>query len=659
MKKLLVLLAFVLPFLGFTQSVDDAIDIEANAKATMYALRMQRQAEMGRGTAASENFDVKYYRCEWEVDPAVRYIAGKVTTYFKLFSTGNTITVDLSSALTVDSVKRGNVPYLFTHSNNALQINFAGNTAANVLDSVSIWYKGVPPTSGFGSFAKGTATNGTDIIWTLSEPYGSRDWWPCSNGLGDKADSLDVYITHPANRKAVGTGMLQWVNPQPAGKAISYWKHRYPIVPYLVSLAVADYAVLNYNIALGTTNLPMITYCYNDAASINNFQANTPLIDGPMQYLHAISPYPFINEKYGHVQFGWNGGMEHQTNSFMVNMNEALIVHELAHQWVGNKITCASWEDIWLNEGFASYFTNHYLEIKYPQNYISNRNALLNNITSQIGGSVKVVDTSVHTNIFNGRLIYRKGGYLLFTLKFILGDAMFTNVLKKYLSEPNLVYASARTSDFKRVLERETGKDFSTFFKQWYEGEGYPSFNVKWYVLDTTFVRFNLSQITSHPSVSFYKTPIELTFKNATQSKTVRVNHDVNNQIFTTSLGFKADTVLIDSSLHLISKNNTAQKQPDVNDGSSIPLPTNNGQGGIDVNPNPLGVLSNIYLHDFDANEAQIAVHNAAGQLLFSKQASLWYGTANVPLSSSNWAKGMYIITVKAGNTKLFKKIVK
>jgi aminopeptidase N len=187
-------------------------------------------------TGSSTNFDVKYYRCEWEIDPALNFIKGKVTVYFVTASAANFISLDLMSNLITDSVKQKNTLLNFQHTNNILQINFTNAIAAGKLDSVSIFYEGVPPNTGFGSFIQ-TTHSGVPVIWTLSEPYGSRDWWPCKNGLDDKADSIDVFVTHPAQYKAASNGLLQ--SETLSGTNITtHWKHRYPIATYLICLAV-------------------------------------------------------------------------------------------------------------------------------------------------------------------------------------------------------------------------------------------------------------------------------------------------------------------------------------------------------------------------------------------------------------------------------------
>ncbi|MGH2553720.1 MAG: hypothetical protein ACRDEB_08380, partial [Chitinophagaceae bacterium] len=270
-------------------------------------------------TQASTNFDVKYYRCEWEVDPAIRFIKGKVTIYYTITSGTGFIALDLMNDLVTDSVKQRNIVLSKTQSNNTLSIFFGALIMPGTFDSVSIYYQGIPPNTGFGSFIQSTHA-GTPVMWTLSEPYGSRDWWPCKNGLDDKADSLDVFVTNPIAYKAASNGLLQNETSIAGGtKLLTHWKHRYPIASYLVCFAVTNYVVFNNSVVLTTGTLPMQTHCYPE--SLTSFQNGTINTLNAMQLFDAnFGPYPFMNEKYGHVQFGWGGGMEHQTATFVVNI---------------------------------------------------------------------------------------------------------------------------------------------------------------------------------------------------------------------------------------------------------------------------------------------------------------------------------------------------
>ena len=653
------ILFFLLFLTGFVYGQEKA-DVESIARMEKDA-HQNHFTNAGKLTAASDNFDVKYYRCEWMVDPAVRYINGKVTIYFKPTTTLTTITLDMQSPLVADSIKRNGTALSFSQPNNTLVINFPANIDMNVLDSVSIWYKGVPANTGFGSFIQDVHA-GTPVLWTLSESYGSRDWWPCKNGINDKADSIDIFITAPAIYKAASNGMLQSETAVTGGKVITHWKHRYPISSYLICMAVTNYVVFNNSIKLGNVNLPMVTYCYPENLSL--FQNNTSKVLESMQLFHNnFGPYPFINEKYGHVQFGWGGGMEHQTSTFIVTPDESLMAHELAHQWFGDKITCNSWEDIWLNEGFATYLAAFNMETKYPATALNNRKNIINNITSQPDGSVKVLDTTNLNLIFNGRLSYNKGSYLLFMLRFILGDDVFLRALRRYQQDPALVYGNGTTADLKRNLEAESGKNLAYFFDQWYIGQGYPSYQVKWNVLDTNCVSIKLSQTTSHPSVAFFTLPVTLKFKNATQEKTVVLDNNFNGETFTRSLGFTADTVFVDPGLWLVTRNNNTEKTVAVNNGSCAPapppVPTNGGEGIVDIYPNPIINPFSINLRDFKDVTAFVNIYNKLGQLIYSKNVPFTFGSALVKIQSANWARGMYIVEIKTAGKTVRRQLMK
>jgi hypothetical protein len=519
----------------------------------------ERIANKENVTQASNNFDVKYYRCEWEVDPAIRYIKGIVTVYYVTTSAAGFIALDLMNDLVTDSVKQRNVLLTRSQVNNILTINFSGIVNPGTLDSVSIYYQGIPANTGFGSFIQ-TTHAGTPVLWSLSEPYGSRDWWPCKNGLDDKADSIDVFITNPIAYKAASNGILQGETITAGGtKIIAHWKHRYPIASYLICLAVTNYSVFNNSVSLSTGILPMQTYCYPE--SLTSFQNGTINTLNALQlYDMTFGPYPFMNEKYGHVQFDWGGGMEHQTSTFVTSIDEGLCAHELGHQWFGDKITCGSWKDIWLNEGFATQLASIYLENKYPGSITNNRIAEINTITIQPGGSVEVDDTTNVGRIFDYRLTYIKGSHLLYMLRWILGDNVFFTALRNYQTDPSVMYGFARTTDLKRNLEQTSGKNLTYFFNEWFSGQGYPSYNVEWANLVAGNVWIKMNQVTSHNSVPFFELPVALQFRNTTQQATVVVNNLVNGEIFTRSLGFVPDTVLIDPDAWLITRNNTTTK---------------------------------------------------------------------------------------------------
>ena len=299
---------------------------------------MERRIAAGRITngvksIASNNFEVHYYQMYWQVDPAVNYITGKVTAHFILTQSASAIVFDLTHVLTVDSVLMHNTKMSFKQdTDESLTIQLDKIYNASEQDSVTIYYQGVPPATN-QAFVQ-SYHNGAPIIWTLSEPYGAKDWWPCRNGLDDKADSIDVYIIHPAQYKATSNGLLQSETTTDT-TTTTFYKHRYPIASYLVAFAVSNYSVYSTTVQLGNNSLPLIYYAYPE--SISNFMTYSYIVENALiLYNNVFGDYPFMKEKYGETQFGYNGGMEHQTNSFVDEVATNLEVHELAHHWFGD-----------------------------------------------------------------------------------------------------------------------------------------------------------------------------------------------------------------------------------------------------------------------------------------------------------------------------------
>src|SRR4030095_10033432 len=478
------------------KAVDEIAEAEKNS--------FQRSHSINRSQASS-NFQVTYYRCVWDIDPAVRYIKGSVTSHFITSNSSNSITYDLATQLTVDSVYFHGSKISFSRADDIIQIDFPVNILASQKDSVTIFYRGVPPSTGFGSFNQ-TTHSGVPFLGTLSEPYGSKDWWPCRNGVDDKADSIDIIISCPHSYRASSNGLLA-IETDNGITRTAFYKHRYPIASYLVAFAVTNFKVFNHSVQLGSVNLPMITYCYPEDEGW--FQQNTAKVLNALSLFHQhFSAYPFINERYGHTQFSWGGGMEHQTNSFITSPDESLMAHELGHQWFGNKVTCGSWQDIWLNEGFATYLSYFYFEKTDPANHIVRLKNLNNSITTLPGGSVWVEDTTTVGRIFSRRLSYSKGAYLLHMLRWVLGDTIFFRGIRQYINDPKLAYGFARTEDLKRNLEQVSGKDLTEFFSDWFFNQGHPSYTVRWNQDNNNKAIISVSQTTSHSSVNYFEMPL-------------------------------------------------------------------------------------------------------------------------------------------------------
>ena len=323
-----------------------------------------------------------------------------------------------------------------------------------------------------------------DFIGTL--PYGARDWWPCKQDLTDKADSIDVFVTHPRfydthEYKTASNGILVSETVTESNKT-NHWKHGYPIPAYLIAFAVTNYSVYFDYAYEGTDNeFSIINYVYPE--SLADAQAQTAITADIMEIFGELfGMYPYADEKYGHAQFNWGGGMEHTTMSFMGSFGRSLIAHELAHQWFGDKITCGSWEDIWLNEGFATYLEALTRErIDGNEAFIAWRENTVSDITAKSDGSVRCSDTTDVSRIFDWRLSYQKSAMVLHMLRYKLGDADFFSAVQNYMADPELAFGYARTIDLQNHLEAQSGIDLDEFFADWYVGEGHPSYQLRWY----------------------------------------------------------------------------------------------------------------------------------------------------------------------------------
>lgn len=513
------------------------------------------------GSPLTGNYDVIHYKLELRVDPAVDSIEGIITTTFKAKGPMDSIVFDLHDNMIVDSViYDGNLMSHTLNSNDELIIQFNSTIPSGQIDTIAIYYQGQPAQSGFGTFE--VSTHGPDnvpVLWTLSEPYGARNWWPCKQVLSDKADSIDVFITAPKEYTAVSNGLM--IDTTILGSMkITHWDHDYPIPAYLVAIAVTNYARYSTMAGNGADTFPIINYVYpEDSAYIHGKTSVTVSI---MDFYESIfETYPYHTEKYGHCQFGWGGGMEHTTISFMGAWSEWIIAHELAHQWFGDKVTCGSWQDIWLNEGFATYCEGLIVEEFDGQAAFENwRHNSISYITSSPGGSVYVpaADTLDVGRVFNSRLTYDKGAMVLHMLRKKLGDSLFFQGLQNYLDDTDLAYGYAKTPDLKAHLEAVSGMQLDEFFQDWVYGQGYPTYTVTWHQETNNDVVLTFNQTQSHSSVSYFEPPVKISFVGTSDTMEVVFMNTSEGQVFTQNIAFDVSEIKIDPHSDLISRNNQA-----------------------------------------------------------------------------------------------------
>lgn len=603
--------------------------VEAERKAFLYSQNSHRADRAG----AFDNADVTYQRLNLNVNPAVKFISGDITTVFIPKQDVTDFEFDMSDSLTVDSIIYHGAVLTYTHADDIVHVDLPAVVPQGLADSIRVFYHGVPSGTGFGSFIQNYHGDSVPIIWTLSEPYGAKDWWPCKQNLQDKIDSIDILVTVPDTMRVAGNGLLV-AEVQNGNSKTFHWKHRYPIATYLVAFAVTNYVTYTDSVNYPGKILPVLNYVFPE--SLEAAKAETPHTVSIMHLFDSLfEMYPFHLEKYGHAQFGWGGGMEHQTMTFMGSFGFELIAHELAHHWFGNKVTCASWEDIWLNEGFATYCSGLCYQHLMPQLWMQFKLIRRADAVKQPSGSVWCNDTTNVSRIFSGSLSYSKGGMVLHMLRFLMGDEKFFAGMRTYLSDVALAYSFADTDAFRQHMEAAYGKSLVGFFDDWIYGKGFPSYTVTWKQDFYNHVEVKIEQKQSDPSVAYFDVPVPVRLVGTGGDTTIILNNTTNGQEFKFDLPFLVDTLLFDPEIWLISDSNTVIRKTDYDFLFSI-------------YPNPVRNELTMQFQTKVSTDAEIEIYNNVGQLVLVESFHVYAGSVLKKFETTNLSPGAYRIRVKA-----------
>jgi aminopeptidase N len=515
--------------------------------------------------AQTEKYDVNYYKLNLNMTNTSTTLSGYGEMQATAIASIDTVLYELFSSLSISSVSLNGANVPFTRAGSAVKI--AANLSPGTSFIIRTNYSGTPPTAqtnplgGSGMSNASSPSWGNEVVWSLSEPFCAYEWWPCKQSLTDKADSCDVFITVPNSCKAGSNGVLTQVVNLGNGSSRYEWKHRHPIDYYLISVAVAEY--VEYNVYANPPGAPapilIQNYIYNNPQTLPNFQADIDeTVDFMELFYDLYGPYPFEDEKYGHCMAPFSGGMEHQTMTTQGFFNPTLTAHELGHQWWGDYVTCASWCDIWVNEGFASYSEQIMLENLYPGQEVQNMQSVHNNVMSQPGGSVWVLDSLNEARIFSGRLTYDKGAAIVHTMRFMLNnDQLFYTTLKNFLNSK--AFGTAFGIDVRDAFAQASGINFTPFFDQWYFGEGFPTYSVQWKQLGNDAL-VQISHSTSAPNVTpTFTNPIELKFvRPGNTDTTIRFDITSNSNLFQINgIGTLSNSISIDPQNWIVNQNGT------------------------------------------------------------------------------------------------------
>lgn len=589
------------------------------------------------------NIDVTYYFLDIKIKPTSKYLQGSVQIDFlPLVENLSEISIDLDDAYTVDSVIYASKALSFSRASSQININFPNSIALNEgAASIKIYYQGTTPSpSDKIGLVYSTHGNNQSVIWTLSEPYDAPLWWPCVDNPADKADSCDVWLTLPSYYTSVSQGLLVDLLENADGTNTAKWQHRYPIAHYLISIAASNYQLLERSFSYAeTSDMPVLDYVYPQVASDPRL---SPLLDQTVEMLSVFSDafgeYPFIKEKYGHAMFGFGGGMEHQTMSSMGTFNTGLIAHELAHQWFGDKVTCKTWRDIWINEAFAEFGAYYFTEISEGKAAYNSEVSLAMNGSKFVKGTVAIENTNSVAEIFSFNKTYQKGSVVVHMLRGVLGDETFFKILKEF-QNTEFAYGNASIEDFKAVAERVSGEDLTYFFNEWLFGTGYPKYFFGWEQTEDNTAWLSIIHSGSEDT-ELFTMPVELrlNFKDGT-SRFEKVFVDANTMIVSFD-NLEGELASID-----FDPNNLILK--DLSLGSFVPALGTKEEIDFTIYPNPSTDVLKFITPDESAYSFKI--HNANGKAMGN-------GKTDMPLNIKYLPSGRYFIRFENDSNKVFVK---
>ncbi len=496
----------------------------------------------GKTTVASseeEKYDMKYVKLDLEMTNTTTTLGGSVITTAQVVAPSMSAYVfEMKSPLVLDSVHIDGVLHTATSTGDLYTVPFGTAMTSGTMFTAQVFYHGTPVSgtsaSIYGISSLVSPSWGKRATFTLSQPYSAKDWWPCKQSLQDKIDSADIWITVADSLKAGSNGLLAAITPMGGSRNRYEWRSRYPIDYYLISASVANYT--DYSFYMHFTGSPdsmlVQNYIYNTPGVLTAFKS---VIDSTAQQVDYFSQlfgrYPFWREKYGHSMAPLSGGMEHQTMTTLGFFQSWLVAHELGHQWFGDNVTCATWADITMNEGFASYC--EYLYLDHFRTHAAATADMVDrqdNVMNELGGAVYVDDTTTEDRVFSSRLSYDKGACAIHTLRQVIGnDTYFFDLLRGWQTSKQ--YSTGTIAEFRDLTKTMLGatvNDISidTFFKQWFYGEGFPAYKVKWNKSGSDVI-VSVSQATTVPSsVPLFKVPLELKFKSATGDTVVKFLND-------------------------------------------------------------------------------------------------------------------------------------
>lgn len=600
-----------------------------------------------------DDYDVTFYHLDIEVSNTSLFIEGNSTTNAVALVNLDTFAIELKSYHNITQILVDGIEYTTFERIDDNVIVPVTEIPAGTSFSAQIFYNGIPPTGGFFSgVTNATSSWGPSVTWSLSEPFAASDWFPVKQDLEDKADSVWVFLTTASTNMAGSQGLLTDVVDLGNDKLRYEWKSGYPIDYYLISFAVSeyqDYSIYTHPEEMNGDSILIQNFVYDTPECLNYWKSD---IDETAPMIELLSDlyilYPFSEEKYGHCLTELGGGMEHQTMTTIGGFSFGLVAHELGHMWFGDNVTCATWSDIWINEGFATY--SNYLAEEFIHGW-SSGSAFIKNAQdyamSQNGGSVYIPIEEVYPGnegrIFSGRLSYNKGASIVHMLRHeINNDDTFFNVLDTFQTE--YTDGTATGEDFKNTAEEVTGMQWDNFFDQWYYGEGFPKYNIEYYNQGGK----NYFDILQTPSSTtpFFDQHVDLRLYFGDNTDTLISYHQDDNLVsFSIETGKEVFYIDVDP------MNWNMEKVSSI----TVDVSENESATSFKIGQNTLSEDITLYFSNKNLTSTTISITDISGKIVYTGQTEM----NEFKINTSFLTNGIYIVSASNGDSNYVERFVK
>lgn len=606
--------------------------------------------------------NVDLYACYFSPYPK-SFTASNIIT-FRVDSTLNNIKLNANNtSLTIDSLRLvSGTSLTFTHVSNILTVNLDRTYNVGEIVNIKINYRhnNVTDASFYNS-------GSTGYIFTDAEPEGARGWFPCWDRPSDKA-TVDLTAKVPLSL-AVRLGSNGRLNDSTiTGDSLWYhWISRDPVSTYLVVMTSKVGYTLNivywHPPSHPLDSIPLRLYSPTTA---NSSSIAAILPTATTYFSNAFGEMPFEKNGFAYVPnsagFTW-GGMENQTLTTINSWNENTTLHEYAHQWFGDMITCASWSNIWLNEGFATWNESYWVE--RTGGYTAYKNMINTDASSYLSGNpgwaISVPDWDVTTpnsnTLFNYAITYCKGSCVLHLLRYTLGDTLFFRGVKAYATDTaNFKLKNATIPEFFQKMGSVAGQDLTWFYNAWLYQPNHPVYQNNYYFSNLGGGQYKVNFLAkqTQTNAGFFPIPIMIKMSFATGADTtVKVMNNVNNQWFSFTFNRQPTSVVFDPNNEIVIKSASLIMSSEENI-SSIPSKFELKQNY----PNPFNPVTNIDYNIPKNSNVKITVFDNAGKEVSVivnefKQAGQYSSSFNAMKLSS----GVYYYKIQAGDFVEVKKM--